>query len=150
MQAWGNPRIRFVDPLFSYRSEIRASRPAHPHRVASRFGRRTLPGTSRGADRRSHTPRTRRATSCQSPPPARTAEVEPLAPARFKVQFTASAELRDKLERLTALLRSEVPDGDLAAVIDRAVTEKLERLEARGLALHPDCGAESSRLSFYR
>jgi Domain of unknown function (DUF222) len=59
------------------------------------------------------------------------AVVEPLAPARFKVQFTASAELRDKLERLTALLRSEVPDGDLAAVIDRAVTDKLERLEAR-------------------
>jgi len=64
-------------------------------------------------------------------PPSRTAFVEPLAPARFKVQFTASAELRDKLERLTALLRSEVPDGDLAAVIDRAVTDKLERLEAR-------------------
>jgi HNH endonuclease len=65
------------------------------------------------------------------PPPSRTAVVEPLAPARFKVQFTASAELRDKLERLTALLRAEVPDGDLAAVIDRAVTDKLERLEAR-------------------
>ena len=65
------------------------------------------------------------------PPPSRTAVVEPLAPARFKVQFTASAALRDKLERLTALLRSEVPDGDLAAVIDRAVTDKLERLEAR-------------------
>jgi hypothetical protein len=65
------------------------------------------------------------------PPPSRTAFVEPLAPARFKVQFTASAVLRDKLERLTALLRTEAPDGDLAAVIDRAVTEKLERLEAR-------------------
>jgi len=57
--------------------------------------------------------------------------VEPLSPGRYKVQFTASAELRDKLERLTALMRSEVADGDLAAVIERAVTEKLERLEAR-------------------
>jgi 5-methylcytosine-specific restriction endonuclease McrA len=47
------------------------------------------------------------------------------------VQFTASAELRDKLERLSALMRSEVPDGDLAAIIERAVSEKLERLEAR-------------------
>jgi len=65
------------------------------------------------------------------PSPSGTAVVEPLAPTRFKVQFTASAELRDKLERLTALLRTEVPDGDLAAVIDRAVTDKLERLEAR-------------------
>jgi hypothetical protein len=65
------------------------------------------------------------------PPPSRKAVVEPLAPARFKVQFTASAALRDKLERLAALLRSEVPDGDLGAVVDRAVTDTLERLEAR-------------------
>ncbi|HEY8233284.1 MAG TPA: hypothetical protein VIJ10_11535, partial [Vicinamibacteria bacterium] len=60
--------------------------------------------------------------------------VEPIAPSRYKVQFTASAQLKDKLERLQALLRSEVPDGDLGAVIERAVTEKLERLEARRFA----------------
>jgi 5-methylcytosine-specific restriction endonuclease McrA len=57
--------------------------------------------------------------------------VEALAPARYKIQFTASAELRDKLERLAALLRSEVPGSDLAAVIDRAVSQTLQRLEAR-------------------
>ena len=34
------------------------------------------------------------------------------------MQFTASAELRDKLERLRALMRAQVPDGDLAAVIE--------------------------------
>jgi hypothetical protein len=50
------------------------------------------------------------------------------------VQFTANAQLKDKLERLQALLRSEVPDGDLGAVIERAVTENLERLEARRFA----------------
>ena len=50
------------------------------------------------------------------------------------MQFTASAELHDKLERLTALLRSQVPDGDLAAVIERAVSDTLERLEARRFA----------------
>ena len=65
---------------------------------------------------------------------ARTAVVEPLAPGRFKVQFTASAELHDKLERLRALMRSSVPDGDLAAIVEQAVTEKLERLEARRFA----------------
>ena len=54
--------------------------------------------------------------------------------ARYKVQFTASAELKDKLERLRALMRSKVPDGDLAAIIEEAVTEKLERLEARRFA----------------
>ncbi|HEY8231675.1 MAG TPA: hypothetical protein VIJ10_03330, partial [Vicinamibacteria bacterium] len=60
--------------------------------------------------------------------------VEPLAPSRYKVQFTASAELKDKLERLQALLRSEFPAGDLGAVIEKAVTEKLDRLEARRFA----------------
>jgi hypothetical protein len=60
--------------------------------------------------------------------------VQALSPSRYKVQFTASAELRDKLERLTALMRAEVPDGDLAAIIERAVSEKLERLEARRFA----------------
>jgi hypothetical protein len=60
--------------------------------------------------------------------------VEPLSPARYKVQFTASAELQDKLERLQALMRPQVPDGDLAAIIEQAVTEKLERLEAKRFA----------------
>jgi hypothetical protein len=66
--------------------------------------------------------------------PSRSKVVEPLSPARYKVQFTASAELRHKLERLSVLMRSEIPDGDLAAVIERAVTETLERLEARRYA----------------
>ena len=63
--------------------------------------------------------------------PAQRPVVKPLSPARYKVQFTASAELHEKLNRLQALMRSSVPDGDLAAIIDEAVTEKLERLEAR-------------------
>jgi hypothetical protein len=65
---------------------------------------------------------------------ARPATMQPLAPARYKVEFTASAELHDKLERLQALMRSSVPDGDLAMIIDVAVTEKLERLEAKRFA----------------
>jgi 5-methylcytosine-specific restriction endonuclease McrA len=63
------------------------------------------------------------------------ASVRPLAPGRYRVQFTASAQLRDKLERLQALLRSSGPGPDLAAVIEDAVTEKLERLEARRFGL---------------
>ena len=63
--------------------------------------------------------------------PARPAVVEPLAPSRYQVRFTASAELREKLERLQALMRSSVPDADLARIIDIAVTEKLQRVEAK-------------------
>jgi hypothetical protein len=72
----------------------------------------------------------------KSPMPGRSrpAVVEPLAPGRYRVQFTASAELHEKLERLRGLMRSSVPDGDLAAIIEQAVTEKLERLEARRFA----------------
>jgi hypothetical protein len=70
----------------------------------------------------------------QSPPPARLATVAPVAPARFRVRFDASAELRDKLERLQALMRSSVPDGDLGKVIELAITRELERLEARRFA----------------
>jgi hypothetical protein len=60
--------------------------------------------------------------------------IQPLGLARYKVQFTASASLREKLERLRALMRPEVPDGDLAAIVDRLVTDKLERIEARRFA----------------
>jgi hypothetical protein len=60
--------------------------------------------------------------------------MQPLSPAKYKIQFTASAELYEKLNRLQALMRSSVPDGDLAAIIEVAVTEKLERLEAKRFA----------------
>ena len=93
-------------------------------------------------------------SSAHSSPP-QAAAIQPLSPERYKVQFTAGAALRDKLERLRALMRSEVPDGDLAAIIEKAVTEKLERLEARrhGAAKAPrtdlrttDTSASSRRL----
>jgi hypothetical protein len=71
-----------------------------------------------------------------TPPPApkprpRPSIVQPLAPARYRVEFTASADLRAKLERLQGLMRAGDSTVDLAAVIEAAVTEKLERLEAR-------------------
>ncbi len=66
--------------------------------------------------------------------PVRPPVVEPLAPTRYQVRFTASAELREKLERLQALMRFSVPDGDLARIIDIAVTEKLQRVEAKRFA----------------
>jgi hypothetical protein len=66
-----------------------------------------------------------------TPPPA---VVQLLSPERYKVQFTASATLHQKLRRLQALMRHAVPDGDLARLVEDAVTEKIERLEARRFA----------------
>jgi len=61
-------------------------------------------------------------------------DVDPLGAGRFKVQFTASAAFCEKLERLKALMLSSVPDGDLAQVLETAVTEALRRREARRFA----------------
>ena len=69
-----------------------------------------------------------------APAPVEPLVLEPLSPSRFKVQFTASAEfplIQEKLERLLALMRSSVPSGELAAILEQAVTEKIEQLESR-------------------
>jgi hypothetical protein len=58
-------------------------------------------------------------------------QAEPLAPGRYRIQFTASEGLWSKLQRLRGHLRHRVPDGDLAGVIEAAVSEKLEQIEAR-------------------
>jgi hypothetical protein len=55
-------------------------------------------------------------------------------PERFKVQFTASAEMHDKLRRAQDLLRHQVPDGDLAQVFERALNTLLERLDRQKFA----------------
>ena len=59
--------------------------------------------------------------------PEKPATVQPLSKARCKVEFTASEELRGKLKRLEALM----PGSNLASIIDAAVSEKLERVEAK-------------------
>ena len=64
---------------------------------------------------------------------ARPTVVEPLAPGRYRFQFTGSATLKGKLERLQALMRSSLSDSDLAAVIEAAYREA-ERLEAKRFA----------------
>jgi hypothetical protein len=66
-----------------------------------------------------------------APPASRPAVVEPLSAATYKIQFTASAGLRNKLEELQALMRSSGSESDLASVVDAAVTEKLEKLKAK-------------------
>jgi 5-methylcytosine-specific restriction endonuclease McrA len=57
------------------------------------------------------------------------AEVKPLAPEHYKVQFTASQETYDKLKFAQDLLRHTIPSGDVAAVIDRALTLLVQELQ---------------------
>ena len=60
--------------------------------------------------------------------------VEPLSPARYKVQFTADERLKHKLDRVTELLRHANPSGDLAAIVERAVDLLLADVEKKRLA----------------
>jgi 5-methylcytosine-specific restriction endonuclease McrA len=64
------------------------------------------------------------------PKPAR---VEPLSPERYKVQFTASVELKEKIERAADLMRHANPSGDLSIVMDRALDLLIAQLEKRRL-----------------
>jgi len=61
--------------------------------------------------------------SSQSGPVVRgtVSAVQPLGGDRYKVQFTASQRLRDKLEQARHLLKQQVPDGDLAEICERAL-----------------------------
>lgn len=58
----------------------------------------------------------------------------PMAPQRYRIQLTISAETHDKLRRAQDLMRHVQPDGDPAAILDRALTVLLEQLERRKLA----------------
>jgi hypothetical protein len=69
-----------------------------------------------------------------TPSPARLAPtprpvVRASAPERYRVQFTIGQETHEKLRRVQALLRREIPDGDPAAIFDRALALLLEKVE---------------------
>lgn len=69
------------------------------------------------------------------PPPRAT--VAPLAPERFKLPLTISRDTHDKLDRVQALARHAIPNGDLATIFDRALTLLLSELERRVCAATP-------------
>lgn len=80
--------------------------------------------------------------------PARPAVIKPLAPERYKVQFTVSGETHEKLRRAQDLMRHVIPDGDVSAIFDRALTLLLADLSKAkcGTVEHP----KSSRPTRFR
>jgi HNH endonuclease len=112
--------------------------------VASVIRKLPAPKPSPGAPRRSESVSDNRpnvtavpaanapATVAQSAP--RPAIIAPLAPERYKVQFTVPRETHDKLRRVQDLLRHSVPNGDPAVIFDRALTLLLAELEKKKLA----------------
>jgi hypothetical protein len=62
-------------------------------------------------------------------PPTRRPIVENTSPERYRVQFTIGKESHDRLRRLQALLRREIPNGDAGAIVERALILLLEKVE---------------------
>jgi hypothetical protein len=65
------------------------------------------------------------------------AVVAPLAADRYLLKVTLSQGARDKLEQARALLRHQIPTGDPAAIVERALTVLVEQLERTKLGATP-------------
>jgi hypothetical protein len=63
--------------------------------------------------------------------PPRAERLEPLSPGRYRIQFTADAALKEKLELARDLMRHTLPGGDLAAIIARSLDLLIERVMKR-------------------
>jgi hypothetical protein len=72
-------------------------------------------------------------TAWPAPPSARPV-VAPLAPDRFRVQFTVGKETHEKLRFAQDMLRREIPDGDPGAIFDRALTLLLDEVARTKMA----------------
>jgi 5-methylcytosine-specific restriction endonuclease McrA/phosphoglycolate phosphatase-like HAD superfamily hydrolase len=59
----------------------------------------------------------------------------PLAPRRYKLQVTIGQETRDKLDELQALLSHQIPDGDPAKILDRALNALLAETKKKKAAV---------------
>ena len=59
---------------------------------------------------------------------------EPLGAERYRVQFTADRALYEQLLELQALMRHQVPDGDLGEILARAVAVLLAEVRKRKFA----------------
>ncbi len=58
-------------------------------------------------------------------------QTSPLGGERYRVCFTADAALHAQLQELRALMRHQVPDGDLASLLGRAVALLLDQVRKR-------------------
>jgi hypothetical protein len=77
---------------------------------------------------------TETSTTQPKTPTPRPGKVEPLAPLRFKVEFTADQQLYDNIEKAKELLGPRLPRGDLNELFGRAIELLVEDLEKKKYA----------------
>jgi len=87
------------------------------------------------------------ATPAHQASSVRPAEIKPLSADRFKVQFTVSFGTYEKLRQVQNLLRHTIPDGNPAAIFDRALTLLLKEVSRTKHAAtgQPRAGREAKR-----
>lgn len=68
------------------------------------------------------------------PEPARAPRPEPLGADRYRVQFTADRETHAQLEELRALMRHQIPDGDIAKILSKAISVLLAQVREQKFA----------------
>lgn len=66
------------------------------------------------------------------PPPPRA--TEPLGAERYRVQFTADSETHEQLQELRALMRHQIPDGDVGKILARAISALLTQVRKQKFA----------------
>jgi hypothetical protein len=119
--------------------------------VAERFPRPAVPAEVRKLPERRPAPPllVAPAAAPPAPTPARRPVVSPLSAAEHKIQFTASARLHEKLLRARDGLRHCVPNGDPAAIFERALDALLENLarEKKGAVKSPRPPGEAGKRS---
>jgi hypothetical protein len=62
------------------------------------------------------------------------ARVEPTSEARYRIQLNASSALKEKLEFFQALVSHSIPNGDVAAALERALDLALEQVQKQRFA----------------
>jgi len=67
--------------------------------------------------------------------PKSTSRTTPLSPRRYKLQVTIGQEARDKLAELQDLLSHQIPDGDPAGIIERALDALLTETRKKKAAI---------------
>jgi len=86
-------------------------------------------------------PPSRAAPSAQPPrtiaPPPPPRAVDPLGAERYRIQFTADAETHAELQELRALMRHQIPDGDVGKILARAVKVLLAQVRKQKFAETP-------------
>ena len=90
------------------------------------------PATSRGAQQVLRSTRLSAASTGQftcpgTGKPGAPSRLEPLSPSRLRVEFTARAEVYDKVERARELLSHAVPAGNLGELFERALDALIEK-----------------------